>query len=464
MKTEKTYHDNGNLKEEYQVNDEGVRHGATKLYHKNGQLRAEVNYKNGIQIDGQVDSYDEDGNLVRSVVVNNGNLNGEFEEYYPNKKIKRKGVYKDDVIVEEILFDNYGNKTIKQLYNKVYSNSEFKQKLNEFKRKNNNTCSFEVVTLDFNKWGLYKKGYVLGSFHGHNFLKTSEIYVKWPICEYEEDEIYSFDEAEFLDYIGNIELNEIFLESENFEAGKVTSTIWNLRAPKDLINKSREINFFHNPWFLDYGIPDSDYTVYELESDTIVSDETDTILNSVVVKLRGENYNETLEWCFSKDKVSQSADRVLMNQLYKKIKDVYIDKLTELIVEVADSDGIDDLMNDVKDTGNLLIKEFEVHSESFIIWFDVLMDMFNDVWLATESIDDIYELIESENKGMSEIRFQLFTEMKVNFSTDKLFNGCLCQLIILFYSSLTENQKNEFEKDKIDEIEKFKSLIESFKK
>ncbi len=243
MEIEREFFENGKIYREGQINNDNQLHGYLKEYHKNGQLRFELNYKNGKQIDSQVDSYDQDGNLVRSVDVKNGSLNGNFEEYYPNKKIKRKGVYKDDVIVEEILFDNYGNKTIKQLYNKVYSNSEFKQKLNEFKRKNNDTCSFEVVTLDFNKWGLYKKGYVLGSSHGHNFLKTSEIAIKWPICEDEEDEIYSFDETEFLDYIGNIELNEIFLESENFEAGEVTSTIWNKRAPKDLINKSREISF-----------------------------------------------------------------------------------------------------------------------------------------------------------------------------------------------------------------------------
>ncbi len=53
MKTEKTYHDNGNIKEEYQVNDEGVRHGTTKLYHENDQLQVEVHYTEGIQNSGK---------------------------------------------------------------------------------------------------------------------------------------------------------------------------------------------------------------------------------------------------------------------------------------------------------------------------------------------------------------------------------------------------------------------------
>ena len=47
----------------------------------------------------------------------------------------------------------------------------------------------------------------------------------------------------------------------------------------------------------------------------------------------------------------------------------------------------------------------------------------------------------------------------LNFSMDKLFNGCLCVLIILFYLNLTADQKNKMGKEKIGEIEKFKSLI-----
>ncbi len=189
-------------------------------------------------------------------------------------------------------------------------------------------------------------------------------------------------------------------------------------------------------------------------------DETDTILNSVVVKLRGENYNETLEWCFSIDKVSESGDRVVRSQLNKKIKDMFIELLTRDMVEFTDIDGIDDFLNDLKDSGDSYLNVFKTSDEELmIIAFNVLLDMFYDIWLATESVDDIYDHINFGNKDISEIRFQLFTELKVNFSMDKLFNGCLCVLIILFYSNLTADQKNKMGKEKIGEIEKFKSLI-----
>ena len=37
METKKTYYDNGNIKQEDQVNKEGKTHGTLKLYHENGQ-------------------------------------------------------------------------------------------------------------------------------------------------------------------------------------------------------------------------------------------------------------------------------------------------------------------------------------------------------------------------------------------------------------------------------------------
>ena len=36
METKKTYYDNGNIKEENQVNQEGKSPGTSKLYHENG--------------------------------------------------------------------------------------------------------------------------------------------------------------------------------------------------------------------------------------------------------------------------------------------------------------------------------------------------------------------------------------------------------------------------------------------
>jgi len=44
METKKTYYDNGNIKEENQVNQEGKSHGTSKLYHENGQLQVELGF------------------------------------------------------------------------------------------------------------------------------------------------------------------------------------------------------------------------------------------------------------------------------------------------------------------------------------------------------------------------------------------------------------------------------------
>lgn len=52
METKKTYYDNGNIKQENEVNKDGKPHGTSKLYHENGQLRTEAEFTNGIQNDG----------------------------------------------------------------------------------------------------------------------------------------------------------------------------------------------------------------------------------------------------------------------------------------------------------------------------------------------------------------------------------------------------------------------------
>jgi hypothetical protein len=98
VKIEKIYHDNGELKEEFETLN-GDRHGYYKLYHDNGQLMAILHYENDIQADGIVESLDENGTLIRSVLIKNENYNGPFKEYYSSGKIKREGEYKDDEII-----------------------------------------------------------------------------------------------------------------------------------------------------------------------------------------------------------------------------------------------------------------------------------------------------------------------------------------------------------------------------
>ena len=44
MEVKKTYYDNGNIKEEYQVNKDGKSYGTRKLYNENVQLQAELGF------------------------------------------------------------------------------------------------------------------------------------------------------------------------------------------------------------------------------------------------------------------------------------------------------------------------------------------------------------------------------------------------------------------------------------
>jgi surface protein len=96
-KTEKTYYDNGNIKEEFEVNTKGDRHGITRMYHDNGQLKFSVTHKNGKQTPGVVISYHNNGVKAREVTLTeNGNLNGDFKEWHNNGSIRHEGYYKED--------------------------------------------------------------------------------------------------------------------------------------------------------------------------------------------------------------------------------------------------------------------------------------------------------------------------------------------------------------------------------
>ena len=90
--------------------------------------------------------------------------------------------------------------------------------------------------------------------------------------------------------------------------------------------------------------------------------------------------------------------------------------------------------------------------------------MFFDYSFGTDSIGGEYDLIETNKfNGISEVRFQIFKEFKPGFTMSDLLNMFICVCIPLTFNDLTDNQKNDVEKEKIGEIEKFKSLVESLK-
>ena len=94
--SKREFYENGNVKEEYQINDSGERHGTTKLYHENGQLQVEVNWTNGIQDDGEIISYHDNGVKARQVVRLKGSFNGAFTEWHKNGQKKLDGTYKNN--------------------------------------------------------------------------------------------------------------------------------------------------------------------------------------------------------------------------------------------------------------------------------------------------------------------------------------------------------------------------------
>jgi hypothetical protein len=102
-KTKKVFYDNGSIKEEFQVNADGVNHGSYKLYYPNQQLQVQVNWTNGIQNDGEVISYHDNGGKARQVILLNNKFTGNFFEWYSNGKNKKQGHYLDEkqIILKE---------------------------------------------------------------------------------------------------------------------------------------------------------------------------------------------------------------------------------------------------------------------------------------------------------------------------------------------------------------------------
>ena len=111
-KEKKTYHDNGNLREIYQINEKGKKDGFYRKYYDNGQLRVSVSFKNGNQNPGKIISFHENGKIFREVFLSkNGKFNGEFNEWYENGNIQFKGYYKNDkrVVTQSYQIDEKEN-------------------------------------------------------------------------------------------------------------------------------------------------------------------------------------------------------------------------------------------------------------------------------------------------------------------------------------------------------------------
>jgi len=111
----------------------GVLHGAFKVYNPDGVLLQELNYFQGKK-DGVCKFYFEDGSLLKIETWNKGveagefktfyiqghiqkkesynkrgQRHGEWEQRYPDDKVKLTAIYKRGKLIEEREFDKYGN-------------------------------------------------------------------------------------------------------------------------------------------------------------------------------------------------------------------------------------------------------------------------------------------------------------------------------------------------------------------
>ena len=130
-KTEKHYHENGNIHVERELNDKGELHGITRVYHENGQLQTEVNWTNGVQDNGDVISYHDDGSKARKVTLVNHLMNGPYYEWYRNGQLKTEGIYNDKVPTVLKEWDENGVLIIAE-----WTNSEKEEYLNQSSKVN----------------------------------------------------------------------------------------------------------------------------------------------------------------------------------------------------------------------------------------------------------------------------------------------------------------------------------------
>lgn len=112
---------------------EGLLHGSFIIYNKDGIVLQDLNYYQGKK-DGVCQYYYEEGSLLsvenwskgvksgefktfyiqghiqsKESYNKRGERHGDFEERFPNDKVKRTAIYKKGKLVEEHIFDEYGN-------------------------------------------------------------------------------------------------------------------------------------------------------------------------------------------------------------------------------------------------------------------------------------------------------------------------------------------------------------------
>lgn len=91
----KNYHNNGMLKEIYEVDNQGRKNGLYNSFTKNGQLWIKSNYKDD-KLDGKYLKYYENGKLAEKSNYLNGKLHGKYLIYHDGGyQLREESNYKD---------------------------------------------------------------------------------------------------------------------------------------------------------------------------------------------------------------------------------------------------------------------------------------------------------------------------------------------------------------------------------
>ncbi len=347
----------------------------------------------------------------------------------------------------------------------VFSNKEFREALDFFKKENNNNCSFNKISLEFNRWSLTQDLYQIGEFKGYKFIKFCDENVKFPVVDCEYEEIISYKEDDLLNFIGDNELNELCLWY-NVELSRVNKLLWQEGTPEDIKEEAENeySEFFEVPRYNPDEFEELDKTITEFECGFVLNNET--FLKSINVELNGINYNSLINWEFSGDNVPEATKKAQIEKNFILIANSIKRYILHIALNInkIDTESIPILI--LKTYQKFIVEEINNNygNDYEQLIFDVLSSMFFDDSFGTDSIGGVYDLIETNKfNGISEVRFQIFKEFKPGFTISDFLNMFICVCIPLTFNDLTENQKNDVEKEKIGEIEKFKSLVESLK-
>jgi antitoxin component YwqK of YwqJK toxin-antitoxin module len=101
------YDSEGNvLQERFYI--EGKKEGDWKYYYNDGSLLKTETWKADVK-DAVFKNFYIQGHIQSLETYKNGMKHGEFMERFPDDKIKRQAEYKKDVLIEDHVFDKYGN-------------------------------------------------------------------------------------------------------------------------------------------------------------------------------------------------------------------------------------------------------------------------------------------------------------------------------------------------------------------